>query len=151
KDSADAVTTARYRVGLCMDEQGIPDLIPREDNLILLGYDFLRPGIARIPRFGEPGVNHRYRRACDLGIEHSLDSGLQPPRHRSIVRIDAPTIFRQLALEIENVPHSGRAENDAPEACIRLVGVAIVLAKANERVLPRHDHAIGICNAHYLV
>ncbi len=46
------------------------------------------------------------------------------------------------------MPRAGWAKDDAPEARVRAVGIAVLLAQANERIFTRHDDTIGVCSGH---
>src|SRR5208282_368654 len=144
QESAYPIRTTGLRVGLGVNEQWIADLIPGQRNLLVPGDHPFGPEIARIPRFRELGIEHRDCRVSGFGVEHSLDGGLQPSRHRNVIGVDVPAIIRQLAVEVENVPWSGRASDDAPKARIRRVGTAVGLAQAYKRVLPGQDHTIRV-------
>ena len=100
-------SAARYGVGLRVDQQRIADVVPGERDLLAPRHDTLRPEVAGSPDL----LNSASITECrvqQLGIEHALHGGLQPPRHRDVIRIDAPMVVRQFALEIEHMPRAGR-------------------------------------------
>src|SRR5579872_2411899 len=148
ENRAHAVGPVGRRVRLRMDQQRVAHPVPGERDLLAMRSDALGPEIPIIAGLCEGRVGHGDRRVLELGIEHALDRRLQPARHRDVVGIDPPAVVRELALEIEHVPGPRRAEDDAPEARIGLVGVAVALAQPNERVLAREDHAVCIRHAH---
>src|SRR5262249_55267310 len=87
----------------------------------------------------------------ELGIEHALHGLLQPAGHRDVVGIDPPAAVGQLALEIEHVPRTGRAKKDSPEARVGRIGIAVLGAETNERVLTRENGAVGIGDGHFVL
>src|SRR5579883_461679 len=145
---ADAIGPVGRRVGLRVDQQRIPHPVPSERDILALRGHALTPEVPIVARLGKAGVGHGDRRVLELRVEHALHRRLQPARHRNVVRIDAPAVLGGFALEIEHVTGAGRREDDAPEARVRLVGVAVAFAEADERVLAREDHSIRIRNAH---
>src|SRR5205823_9232259 len=74
---------------------------------------------------------------------------LQPARHGDVVGPDAPAVLGELALEIEHMSRPGGREDDAPEAGIGGVVVAVGGAQPDEGVLARYDHDVGVCSAHW--
>src|SRR4029077_12247682 len=84
----------------------------------------------------------------EVGIEHALHRLLQPARHGDVVGVDAPVAVRHLALDIEHMPRAGRAEQDAPEAGVGRIGIAVLIAHAQERVLSGQNQLMRIGNAH---
>ena len=65
-----------------------------------------------------------------------------------VAGVDEPFAFGQFALEIENVARTSRAKDDAPEAGVGGIGIAVLGAQPNERVFARQDRPVGICDAH---
>src|SRR5262249_10582631 len=70
---------------------------------------------------------------------------------RDVVGIDPPAAIGQLALEVEHVPRACRAEKDPPEARVGRIGIAVLGAETNERVLARENGAVGIGDTHFVL
>jgi len=99
-------------------KQRIADLIPGQSDFFVPRDDLFGPEITRVARFAELGFGHRDRHVGSFGIEHSLNGGLQPSRHRDVVGVDSPAPFCQLALQVEDMTGPGRRKDDPPIARI---------------------------------
>ena len=56
-----------------------------------------------------------------LGIDCTQHGGLQPTRHRNVVRVYSPASFRQLAFQIENMARSAWGRQDTPKGKEKLL------------------------------
>src|SRR6478609_146511 len=149
EQGADAVSSrVGTLIGLGMNQQRFADVVPGERDLGIGGRNVLGPEIARVARLLEGGIGDRDCDILELGIEHALHGFLQPAGHRDVVGVDSPAALGQLALDVEHVPGPHRAVDDPPVAGVGRIGVAILGAEPDERVLARQDGAIGICNTH---
>src|SRR5258708_3266902 len=125
--------------------------MPGQGDLRVGRRDMLGPEIARVARLVEGRIRDRDSKVLELGIEHALSGSLEPARHRDVVGKDARAALRQLAFEIEHMPWAGRTEDDSPEARIGRIGIAVLGAETDERVLARQDGAVGIGDTHFVL
>src|ERR1700733_12404571 len=103
----------------------------------------LSPEVAWISGFGELRVRTGDRCVGKFGIEHALHGRLQPPRHRDVVRVNAPALFGQLAFQVEDVAGTSWRKDDPPIARLGRVRLAVLHAQAYEWVLARQDRLVG--------
>ena len=122
--------------------------MPGERDILTRRNGAFGPEIAWIAGLAELGVNDGNGRVQQFGVEHALHGCLQPTRHRNVVCIDPPLVLSEFALQIENVSRPCRGEDDAPEAGISRVIVAIGGAQPDEWILASNDDDIGIRSAH---
>jgi hypothetical protein len=112
-----------------VDQKRVTHFIPRQRDPFIARIETLCPKITPVTGFAELSVGNRDCGVEKLGIDRAHHGGLQPARHRDVVRIDPPAVFRQLALQIKDIAGPGRASQDAPKACLCRKGVIVIIVE----------------------
>src|SRR2546427_806845 len=126
------------------EDEGLDAVVPREAEPVGRGNDRFDGRRPRVARAAELGSDYRQIRVGERREEKRLDRALEPPRHRGVVAVDPRLARGELALGEERVTRTRGAPEHAPVAEAVGLGLAAVLAQADERVLAGHQDVIRI-------
>jgi hypothetical protein len=116
-----------------MHEKRLAQFIPREGDLFIVSIETLCPKITGVTGSAELRIDNRDRGVAKLRIDRAHHGGLQPARHCDVVGINPPAVFRQLALEIEDIAGPGRGGQDAPKlACVVKASLSFLFNRMTE-------------------
>src|SRR5947208_13320928 len=96
---AHPIGTPWNRVGLGVDQQRLSHLIPGKGNFFVAGVQTFGPEITHVTELAELSVGHGDGGVEQLGVDYPQYGGLQPTRHRNVVRVYSRASFRQLAFQ----------------------------------------------------
>jgi hypothetical protein len=129
----------------CVDQQRVAAIVPSHFYFLVIRFDTLGPTVPKTAVFGESSFDDLNRGIRRLSVQHSLNAVLKTSGHRDIIRINAPTIVGEVALDIEDVAGTIVGEKNAPKAGIGRDGSIFRHAQPDERISPREDRAMRAC------